>query len=83
MDANKFIDACGGTTIVARACEVTTGAVSQWRTNGIPRARVMFLELKFPATRKLSSLETDHVSHTGASQPFGGESCSPATHEEA
>lgn len=48
MDANKIIDACGGTGKVAEVCEVTTGAVSQWRRTGIPRARLMFLRLKFP-----------------------------------
>jgi hypothetical protein len=48
MDANEIIDALGGTSKVAELCEVTTGAVSQWRTDGIPNARLMFLKLARP-----------------------------------
>lgn len=48
MDANEIIDALGGTSKVAELCEVTTGAVSQWRTDGIPHARLMFLKLARP-----------------------------------
>lgn len=48
MDANKIIDALGGTNEVARVCEVTAQAVSQWRDDGIPKARLMFLRLKRP-----------------------------------
>lgn len=48
MDPNKIIDAIGGTSAVAELCEVTTGAVSQWRTDGIPAARMMFLKLARP-----------------------------------
>lgn len=49
MDANEIIDRIGGTTEVALLCEVTTGAVSQWRTDGIPQARLMFLKLARPS----------------------------------
>jgi hypothetical protein len=38
----------GGTRVVAELCKVTDGAVSQWRENGIPDARRMFLELALP-----------------------------------
>lgn len=48
MDANKIIDELGGTCAVAELCNVTTGAVSQWRTSGIPAARLMFLKLARP-----------------------------------
>jgi len=48
MDPNKIIDALGGSLEVSRLCEVTVGAVSQWRTGGIPRARLMFLRLLRP-----------------------------------
>lgn len=48
MDANKVIDALGGTNAVAALCEVSKGAVSQWRTDGIPNARLMFLKLARP-----------------------------------
>ena len=48
MDANKIIDALGGTVEVSRLCEVTDGAVSQWRTAGIPKPRLMYLKLLRP-----------------------------------
>lgn len=43
-----LIDALGGTVVVARLCQVKPSAVSQWRRDGIPRARLMFLELARP-----------------------------------
>ncbi len=49
MDANKLIDDLGGTTKTAELCEVTVGAVSQWRSaNRVPRARLMFLRALRP-----------------------------------
>lgn len=49
MNANEIIDALGGTAEVARLCGVKPPSVTQWRTNGIPQARLMYLKLKFPA----------------------------------
>ena len=43
MNDSKLIDKLGGTGKVADLCEVTSAAVSQWRKDGIPRARRMFL----------------------------------------
>lgn len=48
MDSSKIIDDLGGTTVVAELCSVTTGAVSQWRKDGIPDARLMYLKLVKP-----------------------------------
>lgn len=48
MDANTIIDCLGGTVEVARLCQVTKGAVSQWRTGGIPPARLMYLKVLNP-----------------------------------
>lgn len=48
MDTNKIIDDLGGTSAVAEMCNVTTGAVSQWRHDGIPEARLMYLKLLRP-----------------------------------
>ena len=48
FDPNSIIDLIGGTTKVARICEVEPQAVSQWRKTGIPNARLMFLKLKRP-----------------------------------
>ncbi|SIT27961.1 Cro/CI family transcriptional regulator [Achromobacter sp. MFA1 R4] len=48
----QIIDALGGTSEVARLCEVTPGAVSQWKTEGIPKPRLMFLRLARPKVFK-------------------------------
>lgn len=48
MDSNKIIDLLGGTNAVAELCNVTKGAVSQWRNDGIPDARMMYLKLLRP-----------------------------------
>jgi hypothetical protein len=48
MDVNKIIDALGGTNAVAELCNVTPQAVSQWRDDGIPPARLMFLKVIRP-----------------------------------
>jgi hypothetical protein len=48
MNASEIIDALGGSSAVAELCEVTSGAVSQWRTNGIPDYRLMYLRLLRP-----------------------------------
>jgi hypothetical protein len=48
MDANRVIDLLGGTYAAAKFFEVTPGAVSQWRSSGIPRARLMFLRAARP-----------------------------------
>jgi len=48
MDANKIIDDLGGTNAVAELCMVTPQAVSQWREDGIPQARMMFLKVVRP-----------------------------------
>ena len=47
-DPNTIIDAIGGTRKTAAICEVSPSAVTQWRTNGIPAYRLMFLRLARP-----------------------------------
>ena len=44
----EFIQRLGGATKVAVICEVTRGAVSQWKVRGIPKAQLNFLKTKFP-----------------------------------
>jgi len=56
---SQIIDALGGTVQVARVCKVTKAAVSQWRENGIPDARRMYLELLRPDVFKRSSHERE------------------------
>lgn len=41
---SAVIDQLGGTTRVAELCRVTTQAVSKWRREGIPEARLMYLQ---------------------------------------
>lgn len=48
MDKNEIIERLGGTQAVASLCQVTKGAVSQWRKDGIPAAREMYLRLLRP-----------------------------------
>jgi hypothetical protein len=35
---SEIIDLLGGTSVVAKFTNLTTGAISQWRTNGMPDA---------------------------------------------
>lgn len=52
-DDSDLIDAYGGTTKVAGLCGLTSGAISQWRTNGIPKAWREFLRLARPKVFKV------------------------------
>lgn len=40
---DAIIDLLGGTNAVAKMCKVASTAVTQWRKNGIPSDRFMFL----------------------------------------
>ena len=48
MNPNEIIDALGGTAETARICDVSMASVSEWRHKGIPKARLMYLELLRP-----------------------------------
>jgi len=48
MNASELIDAIGGTSKVSEICGLTTGAVSQWRTKGIPRPWMKFFSKAYP-----------------------------------
>ncbi|MDP2688195.1 MAG: hypothetical protein Q8O62_13300 [Aequorivita sp.] len=37
-----------GTAALIEMFEITKGAISQWRLKGIPKARLMYLELRRP-----------------------------------
>lgn len=47
-EANRIIDALEGTSKVAEMFEITTGAVSQWRDEGIPKPRMQYIKLLRP-----------------------------------
>ncbi|BBB65890.1 hypothetical protein UNDYM_1637 [Undibacterium sp. YM2] len=57
MDATKLIDLLGGTTKVAEICDVTPGAVSQWKNNGIPKPWLRFFESQHPEVFNLPELK--------------------------
>jgi len=48
LTASEIIDRLGGTTEVARICQIKPPSVSEWRASGIPPARRQFLELLRP-----------------------------------
>lgn len=48
MNANHVIDALGGTKATAELCELTLGAISQWRTSGIPKPWQKYLKAVRP-----------------------------------
>lgn len=43
--ANHLIDACGGTSAVAKLLKSTTSTVHSWRVNGLPESRLDHLRL--------------------------------------
>lgn len=46
--SSEIIDALGGTTAVARIFDIRPPSVTEWRTEGIPKARLMYLKLAHP-----------------------------------
>ena len=48
-EANRVIDALGGTMAVARICQIKPPSVCGWRKHGIPRAREQYLRLLKPS----------------------------------
>lgn len=42
-EANEVIQRLGGTNKTASLCDVSPQAVSQWRTNGLPKAQRRYL----------------------------------------
>jgi DNA-binding transcriptional regulator YdaS (Cro superfamily) len=43
MENNEIITILGGTSKVAKLCNVSPPAVTQWRKNGIPKDRLIFV----------------------------------------
>lgn len=57
LHAVQVIDALGGTAEVARIFKVRMPSVSDWKRDGIPSARVMFLSVAYVATLQGINLE--------------------------
>lgn len=45
---SQIIDQLGGNAALAKLFNVSSQAVSKWRTEGIPDARLMYLRLAYP-----------------------------------
>lgn len=48
MDAKTIIDRLGGTQAVASLFGIKAPSVSQWKHNGIPKARMQYIALARP-----------------------------------
>ncbi|MGP8443159.1 hypothetical protein ACT2E5_13705 [Burkholderia vietnamiensis] len=48
IDPNVVIDRLGGTSAVARICDIKPPSVHAWRTSGIPKPWLKFLRLAHP-----------------------------------
>ena len=56
--SGALIDALGGTNTVSRLCEISSSAVAQWRTAGVPKSRVLYLRELF---KKLPVMQLPEV----------------------
>lgn len=48
MNTSELIDALGGNSKVAKTCEISEAAVSQWRKKGMPKPWQKFFKIKRP-----------------------------------
>lgn len=58
---SEIIDRLGGTTEVARICQIKPPSVSEWRSSGIPSARRQFLALLRPEAFDATPTTTDRT----------------------
>lgn len=65
--AEKIIDALGGTAEAARLFEVRMPSVSAWRHFGIPRARMMYLKAAHP--NALEGVDLEAATAVDRAQP--------------
>lgn len=56
--SGQLIDALGGTNTVSRLCDISSSAVAQWRTTGVPKSRVLYLRELF---KKLPVMQLPEV----------------------
>lgn len=48
----QLIELAGGTAEVSRLCEVSMAAVAQWKRNGIPRDKLVYMAAKIEQKTK-------------------------------
>ncbi len=65
--ATQVIDVLGGTAEVARLCQVAMPSVSDWKKEGIPRARMMFLQAV--RAKKLAGIDLEAAISLGHGSP--------------
>ncbi len=44
----QLIKELGGVTVTAKICKIATSSVIAWRRSGVPRARQMYLQYRYP-----------------------------------
>ena len=67
IHATQAIKAIGGTAVVARLCQVTMPSVSDWKKEGIPRARMLFL--RAVRSKELAGIDLDAAISTASPLP--------------
>jgi hypothetical protein len=55
--AVKLIAELGGVVATAKLCQIASSSVCSWKRMGVPRARVMFLQLKRPDLKIWKEIE--------------------------
>lgn len=75
--AVQVIDALGGTAAVARLFEIAMPSVSDWKKDGIPPARMMFLRLA--RKKALARIDLDAATAEKRTKP----ATQPQTTQEA
>lgn len=75
--ATQVIDVLGGTAEVARLCDVRMPSVSDWKRDGIPHARMMFLR----EARKDALVDIDLVAATALRRARSTERVWEAAHD--
>lgn len=63
--ASELIDKLGGTTEVARLCDIRPPSVSEWRRKGIPKPWMKFLELARPDAFPIAERRSGADRHSG------------------
>lgn len=74
--SSEIIDLLGGPVAVARLCLCTKGAVSQWKTNGIPGPREQFLRVVRPDVfGEDSTVNAEKQPNIESAHPAASECC--------
>jgi hypothetical protein len=81
-EANRIIDALGGTTAVSRLLEIPLSTVHSWRSNGVPPSRMAHLKLAAAVAGKAAELDqamgSPGAATTAAENHVGSDTSCPA-----